>query len=469
MIDFIFGLIYFAIALSIIVFVHELGHLLVAKKFRVHCHEFSIGMGPKLKHLFTDKTGTEYVIRAIPIGGYVMLAGEEASESDSELEPDQLLCNKKPYQKILILVAGAFMNFILAFVLMFGVYFFTGYEVQSESNQVTVIKSSDGTRYPADIAGIQTGDEIVSVNGVATDDYSGLMSELGKEVDEYKITYVSAETGEENTVELEKMPILCNKEGIGVIPYYQMQKHDLIGSIKESIDYNFEIVGMSLLSLKLLFTGGAQVSDLTGPVGIATNSSYVVEAGFSTMIVFIAFLSVSIGFVNLMPFPALDGGRILVAFIELITRRKVPEKIENFVNNIGITLLLILMLFVTFADIYRLSYDDDIKINIRSEEESSCFAPSEEYKLNLSIDVTEDIKPDQTYVFKVAINSGIIESFDGKEINNEEYTMQITGEELLNGDLVNKELIVIPTSNSSDLIEVKVDIKNSLGLSRSTG
>lgn len=470
MISFILGLIYFLIALSVIVFVHELGHLLTAKKFGVYCHEFSIGMGPKVKHLFTDKSGTEYNLRAIPIGGFVMLAGEEENEEDQNLAPEQLLGNKKPYQKIIILGAGAFMNFVLAFILVFLVFFFNGIDVEANSSQVSVIASGEEVKYPAEKAGLETGDTILAINGEEVSNFTDISNQLSKEEEKYTIEYQDYETADILTTQVQKEELTCNVNGIGISPFYEKDKYEFFASIMQSVKYNYNIVIMSVDSLKLLFTGGASVTDLTGPIGIATGSTHVVQAGFITMILFIAFLSVSIGFINILPFPALDGGRIFIALGELITRRKLPEKIENFINMSGIIFLLGLMLFVTLSDVYRLTYDDDILIEINSENISTCAKPNTEgvYKLSISAQADSNINPDKLYTVKLTANKGEIESVGTQTVNDDKYSFEITGSDILSGAVDEEELVVIASDSDSGLFEVQVDVKNQIGLTRKT-
>lgn len=335
------GLIYFIVALGVIVLVHELGHLVVAKRNGVYCHEFSIGMGPRLIKLGVDKTGTEYSIRAIPIGGYVMLAGEDDDKSmDKDIAEDQMLSNKSAWIKIKVLAAGSFMNIILTIFLMMIVGFFGGV-TNPESNVVSIQPES-----ALATAGLETGDTITVINGVEVANFEEISTNLSTESS--TITYTDSATNVSADVTV--MPSENGKYGVSP----GTEKYNLIDAIVYGFTGTWALILSIFMTLKLLFTPEYGASDLAGFIGIYSMGNEVIQYGVTEAIMWIAYLSVNIGILNIMPIPALDGGRLVFAFYELITRRRANKKVENFVNYFGVFFMLGLFIFVTYNDILRL-------------------------------------------------------------------------------------------------------------------
>lgn len=344
------GILFFILGLGLIVLVHEFGHLIMAKRNGVYCHEYSIGMGPKIKTIYVDKTGTVYNLRAIPLGGYVSLAGENPSiEKETELRDDQKFANKTKWQKFKILIAGSVMNFILAYILIFLVLFFNG-SPELNTNKITVAPNT-----PIASAGIQTGDKIVEVNSNRTNNYNEITEELSNSSDKVSLKI-------DHNSEIKNYNITKKDNIIGISPYNV--KYRPILTIKSSA-VSFKNMAMNMyISITSLITGSytdangnsqeVGINDLSGPVGIASYSVNILQLGFMYFVLFIAFLSVNIGLMNLLPIPALDGGRILFLGIELIIRRKIPQKIEDNINIIFFFILIGLILFVTGNDIIKL-------------------------------------------------------------------------------------------------------------------
>ncbi len=396
MLNILLGILFFLIAITIIVVVHEWGHLVVAKRNGVKCFEFSIGMGPKIFTFHTDSDGTVYNLRAIPLGGYVMMAGEQEAEN-MEFDKEQSLSNKTPWQKIKILFAGAIMNFILGWFVLFIAYFGFGVTVANDTNAVDVIANS-----PAEQAGLTSGDQIVAVDGVATTSYQQITQELsGKS--EVEVTYVRDGT-EENALITPKQ-LNCDSQIIGIKATTSEERFNLSSSFKATNITFLGIAGSIKESLNMLFSGTAGVSDLMGPVGIASASKSVVNKGFKIMLITIAFLSINIGFVNILPFPALDGGRIVLAFIELVTRKKVPEKFEMFLNLIGFILLMGLFVIVTFADVGRIGTAEYYTMAIDSD--AVCARDEEEINYTFSFTQISDQLPSSLTV-ELKVSDGTI-------------------------------------------------------------
>ncbi len=396
MINTLLGILFFLIAITIIVVVHEFGHLIVAKRNGVKCFEFSVGMGPKLVTLYTDKDGTVYNLRAIPLGGYVMMAGEEEA-TEMEFDKEESLLNKHPWQKIKILFAGAFMNFILGWIVLFASFFFFGVNTPVDSNVIDVADNS-----PAANAGLQSGDTIISIDGVETTNYTEITEQL-KDKKEVEIGYTHA--GKNEVTNLTKQQVNCETSVIGISPELELNKFSFTASIKSATSGFVAIFGSIGDSLQLLFNGTAGVSDLMGPVGIASASKSVITQGVAAMLMTIAFLSINIGVVNILPFPALDGGRIVLAFIELISKRKVPEKIELYLNFLGFILLMGLFVVVTFSDVGRLGTAEYYDMSI--DTETVCARQSEEIDYTFSFAPIDTELPEMVKV-ELSISDGII-------------------------------------------------------------
>jgi len=348
----ILNIILFVFILGILVFIHELGHFLTAKKSGVFIHEFSIGMGPLIKTI-KGKDGINYSIRALPIGGYVQMAGEIYEDDDTNSIPkEKFMCNRPWYQRLIILVAGVFNNFLLAIVLLFVIALIWGApSLKPEISGVTEGK-------PIANAGIVAGDVITEVNGskVKTWDKAQLLLLLKSKDDIYKIT-VKHENGSTNTYEVS--PEVEKDEEGNETRTFGIEIHNKITKgFVPALKYAFQKFGSTLdqmcLTLANLFTGGLSINNLSGPVGIYTVVGETREAGVSSVMFLIAYLSINLGIMNILPIPALDGGHVLFLLIELITRKKVNQKVEAITTTIFFVLLLLLMLYITIHDIITL-------------------------------------------------------------------------------------------------------------------
>jgi len=343
-------IIWFVLILGVIILVHEFGHFIFAKWAGVYVYEFSIGMGPKIFGKKGKNGETEYCIRAIPLGGFVRLAGEEVDD-DKKIKKDRKLYNKSFIQRFLIMFAGAMNNFILCFVLLLVSAFIYG----SVSQKPVV--SSVSEEYPAYVAGIQEGDTIISINGDSVSSWSEvqllIQTTKGEELD----IVLEDINGKEREVTL--VPnVVENEDGstsyiIGVGMGGKVEK-GFVPSLKYAVETTGSLFKLMLVTVKELFTGGVAVKELSGPVGIYTLVGEQAKAGLENIMYLMAFLSINVGVINLMPFPAFDGGRILFLIIEKITGKAIPTNVENMINNIGFLLLIALMIYVTFNDIIRL-------------------------------------------------------------------------------------------------------------------
>ena len=350
----ILNIILFVLILGLLVFVHEFGHFITAKKSGVFIHEFSIGMGPLIKTI-KGKDGINYSIRALPIGGFVQMAGEIYEDDDTEKIPkDKFMCNKKWYQRFLILFAGVFNNFLLAFILLFAIAFFWG----APSLDPIVSQVSEGK--PAEQAGIQAGDRILAINGkkVKTWDKAQLLLIVKDKDDTYEIE-VKHKNGNTETVKV-KPEEVKDKDGnkskvFGIERNAKVSGKYKIGtSLKYSWEKFWATVDQMGATISNLFTGGISINNLSGPVGIYTVVGESRKAGFENIIFLTAYLSINLGVMNILPIPALDGGHIMFLIVELITRKKSNAKIESILTTIFFFLLILLMLYITIHDIFTL-------------------------------------------------------------------------------------------------------------------
>ncbi len=324
------------IVFGLLIGVHEAGHLIAAKLNKVEVTEFAIGMGPKL-FSFQGKE-TLYSLRLIPIGGYCKLTGE-----DESVDSPVSFSAKKPLQRISILAAGAIMNLILGFIAL--VILFAPNENIATTNVGSVLENA-----PAYNQGLKAGDEIIKLNStninIDSDISFFLYRNGGKDVD------VTVKRGNEKIV-LNITPHSDNGNYyIGYTPV--IVKNNVWETLKYA--YNFEIFTSKVVVLTIgdMFTGAVSVKDTSGPVGIVSEIGKAAQNGFKNVLYLLALISVNLGLFNLLPLPALDGGRILFVLIEFIFRKPVPQKYEAIVHAIGFLALLVLMVFVTFNDVFRL-------------------------------------------------------------------------------------------------------------------
>lgn len=333
--------IYTILIFGVIIFIHELGHFLTAKLFKVTIKEFSLGMGPAIYKYRAPKV--LYSLRLLPIGGYVAMEGEDA-ESD-----DENAFSKKPvWQRMIIVVAGALMNLILGLGIMIGIY-----STQPVYNSATVAQFMDGATTEA--SGLKVGDKIVEMNktNILTDrdiifeimrDADGII-DMKVVRDGKRITLPAVEFGVEGAGSQRSINIDFKVLGV---------KRNFLTAIDYSFKNTISLARNSWVSIGDLFTGKVGFNDLSGPVGVGKVVGEASGMGFKSILMLISFITISIGMFNLLPFPALDGGRFVFLIIESIRRKPINPKIEAYVNAGGLVLLLGLMVIVTFKDIIKL-------------------------------------------------------------------------------------------------------------------
>lgn len=337
------------VVFGIIIAVHEFGHFIVAKLCGVRVNEFSIGMGPAI--FKKQKSETLYSLRLLPIGGFCAMEGE-----DSESTDERQFSNKKTWQQILVLVAGAVMNILLGFIILI-IMTSTGGDIVS----TTVSGFHDSST--SSNSGLMVGDKILKVNGMSTFIDSDIVYKLVTDTD----GIVSMQVLRNNTkVELEEVKfktIAGNEEekqkiviDFKVLPIEKSFLSVLDYSVNKTISVSRQI----WISLVDLVSGKYGFNDLSGPVGIvgaigsAMESAPTFSENLRMVMTLVVFITINVGIFNLLPLPALDGGRIVIRIIEAIVGKKIKPEKEGIIHFVGLAILMLLMVAVTFNDIAKI-------------------------------------------------------------------------------------------------------------------
>lgn len=361
------SVIIFIIILGVLVFVHELGHFLVAKKSGIRVDKFAVGFPPKI---FSFKKGeTEYALNLIPFGGYVSIFGETPDEESLKPEAQNSFVNKSKATQAAVLVSGVLFNIIFAW-LLFSITFMTGSpsfitdEARARLANVDVVITSVLEESPASLAGLQTGDKIISLNSgieeisgeLETTDIQSFVSdygdseiilnyERGNEVRSTSLIPVEGLVGEKFAVGIVMKTVVSLQLPIhkafieGFFMTGQMTKDIAVGLVT--------FLGQAI-------TGRASLDQVSGPVGIAILVDDASQFGVVALLGFTAFISLNLAVLNILPFPALDGGRLLFILIEVIIRRPIKPSVANVINFTGFAILILFMIIITFSDVIKL-------------------------------------------------------------------------------------------------------------------
>ena len=344
----------FLVILLILISVHEFGHFIVAKLFNVYVSEFALGFGPKI---FSHKgKETEFTIRLLPLGGYAAMVGEdgEISEDLAHVPPERTLKGVNRFKQFLIMFAGSFMNLLLAFVIFCGIAF------SQDTVSTKPIIGEVSQNSAAYKAGLKSGDyvkEIIQddeVTKIASYTDLSLFSSYNTEGKDYQM--IVNRSGKEEKIDISPTYDKESERYIaGFSPTIVKASHNPIDVVKNGFALSVDTSKNIFTSLKMLFTGKAGVNDLSGPVGMVDITKKISqESGILGLINFTALLSINLAIFNLLPIPALDGGRILILAIEAITRRRLNENLEAKIIGISFMLLMALIIFVTFNDITKI-------------------------------------------------------------------------------------------------------------------
>ncbi|NLM62770.1 MAG: RIP metalloprotease RseP [Mollicutes bacterium] len=342
-------LIYFVLVLGITIFIHELGHFIFAKKAGIYVYEFSLGMGPKIFEFNRKNDETTYSIRLFPIGGYVSMSGEEV-EIDERVPEEQRFQSKTWGQRLLTIVAGVMFNFLLAIVFLFIVGLVLGVPTNKP-----IINSLEED-YPIYQTELEPGDQIIKINDTKINSVDRMLLEL--QLNNGKDITMEVISKDQIKKEVTITPKKVEENGVEVYRYGFSLENNITKGIIPSIKFAFtktaNLIEQMVVIIKSLVTGKLQLTALTGPVGIYSIVGETAQAGFINLVYLTAFLSINVGFINILPFPAFDGGRLLFLVIEKIKGSPISTRVENIIHNIGFSLLMLLMILVTYNDILRL-------------------------------------------------------------------------------------------------------------------
>ena len=351
---------------SAVIAIHEFGHFTVAKLCGIQVNEFSIGMGPVLWK--KNHKGTQYSLRALPVGGFVALEGEESPESqqaeaahtvqeqpapetEASVQPTGVPLNEAPvWQRALVMVAGAVMNFVLGFVVLVVLIAAQNEPITSK----TIYAIQDGALCGQ--TGLQAGDEIVAVNGRRCFVANDILYELVR-TEAYRARFTVKRDGQK--VELPDVQFDTWQDESGQthmtlgFTVYGIKKTPL-NVLKEAWNSTLYYGRIAFISLADLVRGRESINNLSGPVGIVTAIGQAASYGWQDLLELLALITINLGVFNLLPFPALDGGKVVFLLIEGVTGHAVPEKIQSGLTLAAFALLFALMIFATYNDIVRL-------------------------------------------------------------------------------------------------------------------
>lgn len=359
----------FLVLLSLLVFVHEFGHFWMARRVGMKVEEFGFGFPPRLFGI--KRHGTIYSINWIPLGGFVKIKGESGSHCD---EPDSFAC-KPAWKRFLVLIAGVAMNVVLAAVL-FAVGFMVGLpsvidgdvsdraRIRDEAIRIVQVLPDS----PAEAAGLKLGDVVVSVDDRLFDGTAPLYEYLSSQEEPMEFLLRRGDGFVTQTVsreaiegyEEELLGIQIVRTGFVSYPFFEAVGRGVLTAVMMT---GAVVVAFVDLIRDLVVTASVSV-DVSGPVGIAVMTGEVAELGFAYLLQFAAILSINLAVINVLPFPALDGGRILFLAIEKLRRRKVSERVEAFTHNLGFLVLIGLVILVTYLDLAR--FGDEILGAVKS-------------------------------------------------------------------------------------------------------
>ncbi|MBI5399693.1 RIP metalloprotease RseP [Candidatus Saganbacteria bacterium] len=338
----------FFFVFTIITLAHEFGHLVFAKRNGIAVPEFGLGFGPTLFSFTINET--VYKLNSLPILGYVKIAGIDPEEKTEKPVPENLkFYNKSAWQKFVPIFAGAFMNLVLGFIVYSFIFMVAGVPI-GLSNEIGAVSSGSEAKR----IGLQAGDRILAIN-----------SKGYKDANE-AVKFIHDNPGRQLTLTIERhgvkkdfaaTPALNKKLKIGLIGFSLKANHQKVNPLAALYHGGAETLKLSLMILVLLgklFTGGISLFDLAGPVGIAQVTGQYAQQGWVSFLNFIAFFSINVTVINLLPLPALDGGRLFFIIIEAIRRKPIDIELENKIHNVGMMLLLGLIAVLTVNDLLRL-------------------------------------------------------------------------------------------------------------------
>ncbi len=331
------------ILFGIIVLAHELGHFLTATWVGIPAEEFAIGMGPKIYQYKGKKT--VYTIRALPMGGFVRFVGEDEDSDDP-----RAFNNAKLWKRFLVILSGPVMNFLLAVLLLTIFFIFFG----TYQTSTHILEIMDGS--PAQQAGLQQGDKIIEVNGISvdeTDEVKGIeifRDIINREGSKPLSITILRDGKTENLVLQPKYSEERNTYEIGIV-FGKLQRHGLISGVKLAFWQTGRLIIMMVQLVGNLIFKGQGLNEIVGPVGIVGEIGKAVQKGIQDVINLAIVITLNLGIMNLIPFPALDGGRLALLTVEGLRGKPLDPQKEGYIHFVGFVILILLMIVVTFKDV----------------------------------------------------------------------------------------------------------------------
>lgn len=342
---------------GVLIFIHELGHFLTARLFGVGVYEFALGMGPAIFSHTSKKSGIKYSVRALPIGGYVSMVGEDRLEAQDD--EAVALCKKPIWQRFIVMFAGAAMNLILGFVIM--AFMVSGSQsFYSPTVDFFVFMAEDGQYYktydPSYGYGLEVGDEIVKIGREPVriyDDLSFEIMRVGAEPTDVTVIRNGSKTVIKDVV----FPTYTERGlvfGDSSFIYPVSVEKTVGGVIYQTFMQSYSTIRMIYESLLDTITGRYGLAAVSGPVGVVETVGETAKYGVRAVVYMVMVLTFNLGIMNLLPFPALDGGRIFFLLVELVRRKPVKPELEGYVHLAGMVFLMLFMVLITYNDIVRL-------------------------------------------------------------------------------------------------------------------
>ena len=331
---------------GLLVLFHEFGHFIMAKATGMRVDEFAIGFGPKI---VSKKIGeTEYSIRCVPLGGFNDIAGMDPAENDAG---DRGYCEKPVWKRMIVIVAGPLMNFLLPIVIFFFIFMIVGLSSPSTRPALGEVMPDQ----PAAMAGLQSGDRIDSINEEPVNEWDDIVRIVhGADGSPMKIAYHRGDEARQATV----IPVFDkqnNRMIIGIMGALDTWQPSVIEAAEAALFKTGYVIYHMIEGLVQIFTGEA-AAELAGPLGVMQMTGTVAKLGFTALMNFAALLSLNLGIINLLPVPALDGGHFVTLLLEALRGKPLGEKAMHYTQIAGITVLVALMLFATKNDIVRIFF-----------------------------------------------------------------------------------------------------------------
>lgn len=346
----VIGVILAVLVFGFLIFIHEAGHFLFARLFGVRVNEFSMGMGPKILSKVSEKSGTAYSLRLLPIGGFVSMAGE-----DEESDDPAAFCNKPVWQRMIITAAGAVINIIAGIIAMAVIILCTGHLAGTQIEYFGTFKAEEVSYSSTEEQGLLEGDRIIKIGKTKVHTYSDMSYEIQMNgADPVDVTVLR--NGESVLLEDVKFSTV-EESGIvfGLADFATTEESLNPESLfRHTVWRTISMMRSIWASITGLVMGDYGIEMMSGPVGVGSEMAKIAKQSYADFAALAVLISINLGIMNLLPLPALDGGRLVFLFIELIFRRPVNKNLEAYIHFGGIVLLMALMLFITFKDIFAL-------------------------------------------------------------------------------------------------------------------